>query len=89
MKDTTTSRDNDKAEALGDTGDGNTGVPADEQGISNRPGDQDDGEEPEDEEDEDDEELEEDEDGEDDEDDEFEEDADEIDEDAKPKMSLT
>jgi len=24
---------------LGDTGDGNTGVPADKQGISNRPGD--------------------------------------------------
>jgi ribonuclease E len=24
---------------LGDTGDGNTGVPSDEQGISNRPGD--------------------------------------------------
>lgn len=28
---------------LGDTGDGNTGVPSDEQGISNRPGDQPDG----------------------------------------------
>ena len=27
---------------LGDTGDGNTGVPDDRQGISNRPGDQDD-----------------------------------------------
>ena len=27
---------------LGDTGDGNTGVPDDQQGISNRPGDQDD-----------------------------------------------
>jgi hypothetical protein len=28
---------------LGDTGDGNTGVPSGEQGISNRPGDQPDG----------------------------------------------
>ena len=27
---------------LGDTGDGNTGVPDDEQGMSNRPGDRDD-----------------------------------------------
>jgi len=27
---------------LGDTGDGDTGVPDDQQGISNRPGDQDD-----------------------------------------------
>lgn len=27
---------------LGDTGDGDTGVPEDQQGISNRPGDQDD-----------------------------------------------
>lgn len=26
---------------LGDTGDGKTGVPADEQGLSNRPGDRD------------------------------------------------
>jgi hypothetical protein len=31
--------DADKAKPRGDTGDGHTGVPAGEQGISNRPGD--------------------------------------------------
>jgi hypothetical protein len=35
------SPDDDKAQPRGDTGDGDTGVPADEQGISNRPGDTD------------------------------------------------
>ena len=34
--------DSEKAKPLGDTGDGDTGVPAAEQGISNRPGDTDD-----------------------------------------------
>ena len=37
----TTNLDDEKAQPLGDTGDGDTGVPADEQGISNRPGDRD------------------------------------------------
>jgi hypothetical protein len=36
---TTTNLDDEKAEPLGDTGDGDTGVPEDEQGISNRAGD--------------------------------------------------
>ena len=36
-----TNPSSDGAEPLGDTGDGNTGVPAGEQGISNRPGDRD------------------------------------------------
>ena len=36
---TTTNLDAEKAEPLGDTGDGDTGVPEDEQGISNRAGD--------------------------------------------------
>ena len=35
----TTNLDKDRAEPLGDTGDGDTGVPAGEQGISNRAGD--------------------------------------------------
>jgi hypothetical protein len=35
----TTHLDDEKAEPLGDTGDGDTGVPGDEQGISNRAGD--------------------------------------------------
>ena len=35
----TTNLDDEKAEPLGDTGDGDTGVPEDEQGISNRAGD--------------------------------------------------
>jgi hypothetical protein len=38
--------DDEKAEPLGDTGDGETGVPESEQGISNRAGDKaDDGDE--------------------------------------------
>ena len=41
MKDTnTTNLDAEKAEPLGDTGDGDTGVPKGEQGISNRAGDE-------------------------------------------------
>ena len=36
---TTTNLDDEKAEPLGDTGDGDTGVPEGEQGISNRAGD--------------------------------------------------
>ena len=41
MKDTnTTNLDAEKAEPLGDTGDGDTGVREGEQGISNRPGDE-------------------------------------------------
>jgi hypothetical protein len=40
MKDTsTTNLDAERAEPLGDTGDGDTGVSEDEQGISNRAGD--------------------------------------------------
>ncbi len=35
------SRDDEKAQPLGDTGDGNAGVPADQQGVSNRPTDED------------------------------------------------
>jgi hypothetical protein len=35
------SLDDDKARPRGDTGDGDTGVPPDEQGISNRAGDAD------------------------------------------------
>jgi hypothetical protein len=35
----TNNLDDEKAQPLGDTGDGDAGVPADEQGISNRPGD--------------------------------------------------
>jgi hypothetical protein len=35
----TTSLDEERAEPLGDTGDGDTGVPDGEQGISNRAGD--------------------------------------------------
>ena len=35
----TTNLDKEKAEPLGDTGDGDTGVPDGEQGISNRAGD--------------------------------------------------
>lgn len=35
----TTNLDKERAEPLGDTGDGNTGVPGGEQGISNRAGD--------------------------------------------------
>ena len=38
----TTNLDEEKATPLGDTGDGETGVPEGEQGISNRPGDTDD-----------------------------------------------
>lgn len=38
----TTNLDKKKAEPLGDTGQGDTGVPDGEQGISNRAGDQDD-----------------------------------------------
>lgn len=54
MKDTnTTNLDNEKSEPLGDTGDGDTGVPENEQGISNRAGDQ--AEDDEEEEDDDDE----------------------------------
>jgi hypothetical protein len=78
---------------LGDTGDGNTGVPSDEQGISNRRGDRPDGvsaqaDEPTDEDveddDDDDDDLEDDEDeDEEDEDDEDDEDEDEdVDEDV-------
>jgi len=41
MKDTnTTHLDPEKAAPLGDTGDGDTGVPEGEQGISNRAGDE-------------------------------------------------
>jgi len=41
MKDrNTTNLDDEKSEPLGDTGDGDTGVPENEQGISNRAGDQ-------------------------------------------------
>jgi hypothetical protein len=36
-----TNPSDDGAEPLGDTGDGDTGVPEFEQGISNRPGDKD------------------------------------------------
>jgi hypothetical protein len=36
---TTTNLDDEKAEPLGDTGDGEGGVPEGEQGISNRAGD--------------------------------------------------
>jgi len=40
MKETdTTNLDAERAEPLGDTGDGDTGIPEDEQGISNRAGD--------------------------------------------------
>ena len=40
MKETdTTNLDAERAEPLGDTGDGDTGVPESEQGISNRAGD--------------------------------------------------
>jgi hypothetical protein len=39
----TTNLDKERAEPLGDTGDGDTGVPAGEQGISNRAGDTGDG----------------------------------------------
>ena len=40
MKETTTTNlDAERAEPLGDTGDGDTGVPVDERGISNRAGD--------------------------------------------------
>jgi len=35
----TTNLDDEKAQPLGDTGDGETGVPDSEQGISNRAGD--------------------------------------------------
>jgi hypothetical protein len=35
----TTNLDEEKAQPLGDTGDGDTGVPEDAQGISNRAGD--------------------------------------------------
>ena len=35
----TTSLDDERAQPLGDTGDGDTGVPEAEQGISNRAGD--------------------------------------------------
>ena len=40
----TTNLDDDKAQPRGDTGDDKTGVPSDEQGISNREGDADDDE---------------------------------------------
>lgn len=41
MNDTnTTNLDAEKAQPRGDTGDGDTGVPAGEQGISNRAGDE-------------------------------------------------
>ena len=39
MKKTPTNLDKDRAEPLGDTGDGDTGLPDGEQGISNRAGD--------------------------------------------------
>ena len=40
MKDTnTTNRDDERSGPRGDTGDGDTGVPENEQGISNRAGD--------------------------------------------------
>ncbi len=41
MAEPTRNFDEEKAKPLGDTGDGDTGVPAEEQGISNRPGDAD------------------------------------------------
>jgi hypothetical protein len=41
-KNNTTNLDDEKAGRLGDTGNGNTGVPDGEQGISNRAGDEDD-----------------------------------------------
>ena len=41
-KSNTTHLDNHKAQPLGDTGEGQTGVPESEQGISNRAGDRDD-----------------------------------------------
>ena len=41
-KTNTTNLDDQKAQPLGDTGDGETGVPDSEQGISNRAGDRDD-----------------------------------------------
>jgi len=41
MANDTRNIDTETAVPRGDTGDGNTGVPANEQGISNRPGDKD------------------------------------------------
>jgi len=49
MANDTKNVDTEKAMPRGDTGDGNTGVPADQQGISNRPGDSDAGAQGEDE----------------------------------------
>jgi hypothetical protein len=74
---------------LGDTGDGDTGVPSDEQGISNRPGDEADGrgvqaDESPDEEDEDEVEID-DEDLDDESDDDGEDDEDDEDEQTDPK----
>lgn len=77
---------------LGDTGDGNTGVPSGEQGISNRPGDQPDGirlqedESPDDGDEEDDAELDdEDLDDESDDDEDEDEEEDDVDEQTDPK----
>jgi len=81
---TTTSLDDEKAEPMGDTGDGQTGVPYSEQGISNRAGDRanaaadDEVENDEDDDDEDDVD-------EDDDDDELDGDLDELDEEGNPK----
>lgn len=47
----------ERGKPLGDTGDGETGVPADEQGISNRPGDAAQGSDPDDDDDEDDDDV--------------------------------
>jgi ribonuclease E len=77
----TANLDDEKAEPLGDTGDGETGVPGSEQGISNRAGDKaaaaddDVDEEDDDEDDEDDE----------DDDEELDEDLDELDEEGNTK----
>jgi len=78
--------DDEKAEPLGDTGDGETGVPDGEQGISNRAGDRavaaaddDDVDE------EDDDDVDEDEEDDDELDEDEEEDLDELDEEGKPE----
>ena len=82
---TMTNLDDEKATPLGDTGDGETGVPNSEQGISNRAGDlAAAGDDEVDDDDEDDDEDEVDEDDEAD-DDELDEDLDELDEDGTPE----
>ena len=84
----TTNLDDEKAEPLGDTGDGETGVPDTEQGISNRAGDKVSAAADDDEEDEVDEDAEDDADDDDDDEDdedELDEDLDELDEQGKPE----